>query len=123
MRRSGIAKMDIRSLISRQPATPPFGGFPCRIYRPLHMTIDGAEDTHARQQHRPAILGGFDDHLDGDLPIGAVVLCLRELPDVIGDGAQCSRWRTTRKGDWLIKRAVPGHRYTNRDANCRQSCC
>jgi hypothetical protein len=77
MRRSGIAKMDIRSSIYRQPATPPFGVFPCRVCRPLHMTIDGAEDTHARQQHRPAILGGLDDHLDGDLPIGAVVLCLR----------------------------------------------
>ena len=93
-----------------------------RVELPLNVAVDGAMDTHFREQHWPPVLSSVDQHLNSQPSFRCITFCFGELLDVVGGVAERPRRRSTRQGDGLIERAFPGHNATpqrHRDSNRR----
>jgi hypothetical protein len=48
--------------------------WPLGIDCPFDMRFEGSDNSHARKQHRSAIFGGIDEHLDGKPPFLTITL-------------------------------------------------
>jgi hypothetical protein len=66
-------------------------------------------NSYLREHHRPAILGGVDQHVNGEAPVLAIVFAFRELADEICSVTQRSGDFSGSQGNGLRKRAIPRH--------------
>ena len=73
------------------------------------MRLQGSDNSHARKQHRSAIFGGIDEHLNSKPPFLTITFWLGKLPDVVGGVSQGLRRRSLREGNRLSEWTIPGH--------------
>jgi hypothetical protein len=76
---------------------------------PFGVRFQGSDNAHARKQHRTAVFGGIDQHLNGKPPFLTIAFQLGKLPDVVCSVPQGLRRRPLRKWDRLIERTIPRH--------------
>ena len=73
------------------------------------MRLQGSDNSHARKQHRSAIFGGIDEHLNSKPPFLTITFWLGKLPDVVGGVSQGLRRRSLREWNRLSEWTIPGH--------------
>jgi hypothetical protein len=80
-----------------------------RIVSLLCPTLHRTLYSDLRKHHWPAILGGIDEHLDGEAPVRTIVFAFGELADEIRGVTQRSGDFSGSQGNGLRKRAIPRH--------------